>query len=561
MHEWYYSAADGQHRAILPQEAQDILKNLGVSGMASVSGPITVFGDAERIDYDFNLHLTDGALRPENRSIQFTNLTADVHVRPTQTELKSITATRDDSTLIASGIVHHAGASTDYDIKGQLANLEVDADVVMSVEADQRAKVEMLKPSGRIDLDFNFTRADSKTGWAFDVAPKSLRITPDFCPVPFDVTSGPAHITLGSVELKEIVAQTGDTMLTLRGSLKADQYLLSGNVTNVSIDSDFVRALPEALSQVTKTSAKGIVDVELRSVDWKSDITKLPASESLTVDAVATLRGVSMDLGVAVSELVGTAPIVAHSENGKLTSLVGTLSAPTLLVSGLNATDGQMKIESSESARWINLKDIGFKFGGGEVAGSVTLDRSVADATKYTGELLLRDAEVKQLTTESDGTVEGRLSASLTVGGTIGGAPARGRGDLSVTGKNMLQVPMLIGLTQMVSLSLPFTSGFDQAQASYVFDGGVVNFENVMLQSREMTIRGTGQMDFETRKLDMRFYTDSNTGKLPVIGSVLEAARRELFQINVRGTLSEPTVKAGLLPTIGTSIDEVLGEK
>lgn len=552
-------AADGPHRAILPQAAQDILKNLGVAGTVSLSGPITIVGDGEQVDYDFDLHLADGSLAPEGRPIRFDQLTADVRVQPAKTELKSISAARGESTLVASGVIQHPDSKLSYNVSGSLTNLEVDPDVVNSIDTEQRAKVVMLKPVGKIDLRFQYAQIDSKPTWIFDVVPKSLKIMPDFCPVPFDLLSGEARITDGAVDLKDVVAQTGETNLTIKGSLKADQYMLSGRASNVSIDSDFVRALPESLSQITRTSARGNLDIELRSIDWQADRAMEPPTTSLTIDAVATLRGVSMDLGVSIAELSGVVPVVVHTQNGKLTSIQGDLTAPTLLVAGLSAVDGKVKFASTDSAQRIVLSEIGFKLGGGEAAGSVTLDRSVENAVKYAGEMLLREAEIKQLAADS-ADIDGRLSASLTFDGIIGQSTARGRGDLSVTGRDMLKVPMLIGLTQVVSLSLPFTSGFDQAQASYVFDGGVVNFESVTLQSREMSIRGTGQMDFQSRTLDMTFYTDSNTRKLPVIGSVLDAARRELFQINIHGTLNEPTVKTGMLPTIGTTINEVLGE-
>src|SRR5690606_25609514 len=114
---------------------------------------------------------------------------AEVHVQPARTELKSISASRGESMLTARGTIHHGDSTLDYNVSGSLSNLTVDDEVIESIDEEQRSKVEMLKPAGTIDLDFEYALHDSKPTWTFDVEPRSLKITPDFCPVPFDLTS------------------------------------------------------------------------------------------------------------------------------------------------------------------------------------------------------------------------------------------------------------------------------------------------------------------------------------------------------------------------------------
>ncbi|MFT3787425.1 MAG: AsmA-like C-terminal domain-containing protein [Tepidisphaeraceae bacterium] len=137
----------------------------------------------------------------------------------------------------------------------------------------------------------------------------------------------------------------------------------------------------------------------------------------------------------------------------------------------------------------------------------------------------------------------------------------RGRGDVSISGEKMLRVPMMVGVTQLVSLQLPFTTGFNQADASYVIEGPRVTMSDITLRSREMQIRGAGWLDFDSKDVNLNFYTEPGSAtKLPVIGELLKAARRELLQIKVRGTLKQPEVKAGTLPTFTATVDEILDD-
>jgi hypothetical protein len=80
-----------------------------------------------------------------------------------------------------------------------------------------------------------------------------------------------------------------------------------------------------------------------------------------------------------------------------------------------------------------------------------------------------------------------------------------------------------------------------------------------------MLMQGRGFLDFGTKKVRMTFTTDNpNWPKLPILGDLVQGAKRELLQIQVRGSLEEPKVSAGAASTFFTTVDEVLrgdGEK
>ena len=260
----------------------------------------------------------------------------------------------------------------------------------------------------------------------------------------------------------------------------------------------------------------------------------------------------------------GRSSCAATSFDDDPAELAGDATFKTFRIAEMDAHDGSGAIATD--GRKILVKDLRAAFGAGDAAGDLTVDRTRPEMTHWSANFLLRNADVAALTASSPTKLTGNLNASLAIEGawSNGNADAiqpfarRGRGDISVVGKDMVDVPMMLGVTQMVSLKLPFTSGFNEATASYSLDGDRVSFADIDLKSNEMHIKGAGWLDFEKKQVNLDFYTDSAGKKLPVIGHLLDAARRELFQIKVRGTLEEPQLKAGSLRTITTTVDEIL---
>ena len=73
-----------------------------------------------------------------------------------------------------------------------------------------------------------------------------------------------------------------------------------------------------------------------------------------------------------------------------------------------------------------------------------------------------------------------------------------------------------------------------------------------------MLMSGSGKLDFTTKKVNMTFTTDNpNWPKIPIVGELAQAAKHELLQIHVKGTLEDPKVSATAVNTVTTTVDEV----
>ncbi len=166
---------------------------------------------------------------------------------------------------------------------------------------------------------------------------------------------------------------------------------------------------------------------------------------------------------------------------------------------------------------------------------------------------------MRQWAGEKEERLRGAMDASIALEGDWSDPSARrGRGDIHVQGNDLYKIPIVLGLLQITNLSLPIKSPFNDATTHYIVEGPKVTFEQIELRAANMLMSGNGTLNFDTRRMAFSFTTDNpNWPKIPVIGDFIQGAKRELFQIHVRGTIDEPQIKARSMNTFQTTIDEV----
>jgi hypothetical protein len=228
-------------------------------------------------------------------------------------------------------------------------------------------------------------------------------------------------------------------------------------------------------------------------------------------------------------------------------------------ISGRPLTDVRFDLLQASGHKDIHIDNIGGKVAGGDLAGSVLLTVPDQGPSRYTMNLIIRNADVRELTEEYSPDMRGELTASLALEGAWGDARVRrGRGDVVIVGKELYRVPLVLGVLQVTDLSLPIGGPFTRGTARYNIEGTRINFEQMDLRSDQMQVNGTGYLDFGTKQVRMSLATDNpNAFKVPFLHDILQGARQELFQINVRGTVQDPKVEPTSMGTFTTTIDQV----
>jgi hypothetical protein len=194
------------------------------------------------------------------------------------------------------------------------------------------------------------------------------------------------------------------------------------------------------------------------------------------------------------------------------------------------------------------------------VAGDVDMVFPRDQSGRYGLNLVLHDADVRMLTGDPDPKMVGQMSASLALEGVYDQPQSRrGRGDVIVSGENMYRLPVVVGLLQIANLTLPISSPYAQATASYSVDGQRIGLDEIVLHGQNMTMTGNGTLDFDTNKVSMTFLTSNPDWlKLPLLGDLFQRAHDEMLKIRVNGTLQNMHVSASPFDTVTSTIDQVL---
>jgi len=434
----------------------------------------------------------------------------------------------------------------------------------------------------------------SPTHYSLVLLPKSASALPQAAPYQLDNVTGKLTVHDGAVTLENITARHGNATLAVAGTGTADGvWDLALKLAGAPADADLLRAVPAPIADLLQ-SVKFTGDVWLAvrklhitphaptapgqptppavasSANRPPNPSAAPADHpvdrpvDVDFDLVLHSDAAAMDVGVPLAQTDGTLTLAGSASAGNLQGLSGNIDIASATLASRQITRMKATITKAADQDIIRLGDLQALIAGGQMAGEIDLQPAPQNASGQNGParygigLVIRDADVKQLTGEQGDQVQGRLTASLLLQGDVNNPYSRqGRGDIAVTGQQMYRMPLVMGLFQITSMALPISSPFNEGTARYSVQGEKVIFDNIEIRSKETLMQGNGSIAYDTHQVSMTFFVDSTWPKLPVVGDLITGARRDLLQIHVRGTLQDPQMSAGIANTFSTTIDQV----
>jgi len=326
----------------------------------------------------------------------------------------------------------------------------------------------------------------------------------------------------------------------------------------MAVDAELRRALPPALLAIVDgMKLRGGLGLDLPQLQYRGS--GAGGDADVDVSGTASIKDATMDAGVPLTGVNGSMKFSAGTRQGKLDSLSGAVTLSSLAIGGRRVSDLRLDLLQASGRNELRLDKIQGSVAGGEIACGVVLTSPNQGANRYTMNLMVRNADVRELTGEPDPNILGEVTASLALEGAWGDARVRrGRGDVVVAGKQLYRIPLLLGVLQVTNLSMPVGGPFTKGTARYTVEGTRINFEQMDLRSDTMSMGGTGYLDFATKQVRMTLTTDNPAGlKVPFIHELWQGARQELLRINVRGTVQDPKVETSSMATFTTTIDQV----
>jgi hypothetical protein len=443
-----------------------------------------------------------------------------------------------------------------------------------------RAAWDWLAIEGAADVALNydgglaFIEGELPRGAAFEatIEPRGARVRPSGVPYEVGELSGKIRVTPERVFLEDVVGRHANgARVTVSGNGKpittdqrgpATLWSLAATLTDAPVDDDLRTALPAAVRElVTQLELGGVVSLELPTLD----VLLLADGSPPDVNFDARLRGEALGLsvGVPVTEATAALSVAGSVRNEVVTTLGGDISAKTLQMAGRPVAD--VAATFKREAGVLEFNELQATFAGGGLSGSAELTLPEAGPRAYALDLTLREADARLLVPTPPGgePVTAAVTATLFAEGRVGEASSRrGRGDVrieGVGGGTMVRLPLVMGVLQVVSLALPKEGGFTSATASYALDDQTLLIENVDISGGDIALRGGGRLDFATGNVNLNLQAENPGLKnVPIFGDLLAAARNEMVNIRVRGTIDNPEVSNTPLATFTTTVDEVL---
>ncbi|HEV7302008.1 MAG TPA: hypothetical protein VGN72_21915 [Tepidisphaeraceae bacterium] len=596
----------------LPESNRKWITEMGIAGRLDVSGTVSsrpreeaasslASTLADAVDYDLTATMRNGTVWPKVGSFVIGSVGGQIKLQPNRIELAKVTGERAGATVSANGAIDFINGTSRADLTVSAKNLTLDAPLYALVPDAARKAWDQVRPKGTLDVDIILNGplggsddreqvatvapvgdAAGKASVANSIAakrsdtmpkivlrPRSLSIYPRAFPYALDHVTGRVVIDNGKTTLHQVTGRHGEGTLSVWGSTQTvadhDVWDLTLFARNVLADEELIGAMPMALADSLRSmELSGRIGWYVpRFLHTAPKGSTDPGKGNIDLSGRISLAGANVNVGVPLTDVFGDVSGQAIVTDGKLKSIRGTIQFDKLLLAERPVRNVYATIDRPAGSHETRLSKISGELAGGNLVGDVLLIARPGEPERFTLDMILRDADAATIAMEGFDDLKGRLSASLGLEGEFDNAASRrGRGDVLVTGKDMYNLPLVVGLLQITNLALPVNTPVTEATARYNVEGQRINFEHVALRSNTVLMEGEGHLDFETKKVAMTFRTDNpNAPKIPFLSDLWRNAQQELFKIEVRGTVQDPKVSNAALNTVTTTVDEVFNGK
>jgi hypothetical protein len=230
--------------------------------------------------------------------------------------------------------------------------------------------------------------------------------------------------------------------------------------------------------------------------------------------------------------------------------LAGDLALDHVTIYGKPLKGVRGRVEGSGREESMVLRELNADMCGGRATGEVQLFYG-DDDSRYDVAATLADVDLAQFLNAGrppDDRIEdvsGRMHAHLFMG-LAGGDPRdrRGGGRVLVREGQLYRLPLVTAIQGEARIRPPDESALQELTGAFFIAGPQVELQDIVLQGPGLALIGAGELSPSDGALDLTLVAVSprNWVKVPVITEFLEGAARELVEINVRGTVSEPHI-------------------
>ncbi|MDC0937240.1 AsmA-like C-terminal region-containing protein, partial [Pirellulales bacterium] len=433
----------------------------------------------------------------------------------------------------------------------------------------QRAWTE-LRAKGHVDFTARVSHLEGEASpgiWAsIRPLPESASIQPKFFDYEMDDLSGEVTYEDGALELIRLKASHDDTQLAANGH---GHFAPGGGwqvqLTGLTVDRlrparDLLAALPPKMAiTIDSLQPRGSFSIYNGVLDFRQPLSPTAPIESQW-DVQLDCHQADVHCGVELKNIHGTVRL-RGGDDGKQSFSTGELELETAVFQDVQFTNirGPFWVNETQCrfGRWANRGEAGppRRLTAEVFGGSFAADGGVdfRELPHYRIEASVVDADLVRMITERFGDeseVTGKADANVVVEGKgrlVDGMI--GTGDVHVHDADIYESPMLLRLLKTLRYGKRDATAFNEVNATFRMEGRHVYLSQLDFLGDVVNLYGEGYTNFD-HDLKLRFHGQVGRNKylLPVVKHVVGEVNRQIVEVYVDGTLSNPQVHTKALP-------------
>ena len=322
--------------------------------------------------------------------------------------------------------------------------------------------------------------------------------------------------------------------------------------------------LSDALREIEWVDGRGtVVEYGRLSLELHDD----ERLDSFECTGLLRTNGASMEIGVEIEEIDAVLEGRYAQSDGGVPVLDMTVDASRLLAGGRLIEDLQGNMSISEDGTDLlipvlrgNIADGGVSLKMGMAIDSRSpVSRSLDN--DWWAELLIANADLVRLFAgeEQSGAeagaedeesfdaseIEGRVYMSMFLGGHFQDTYARrGKGRIQITDAVLGDVPVVMGIQQLLHLTVPTLSRPDFVDVQYYVDGESIVLDEILIESglgdyAIFTLQGYGTYDWDDSSIDAVLFP---RGGVRLVNDIVGMVQDHLYAVGITGPIVDPEV-------------------
>lgn len=564
----------------------------------------TVRFDKDRgLDYDVQADLAGVGVRLEAFDYPVEGLDGRIRIRPGQVTYQAAGGRNEQTRVASRGEVTFGDGRIGLDLHVNGRNVPLDANFLNAAPERLRPVWAELSPRGTADANFHLRLNRPDLGdpntYNLTVWPRDVAVTWRRLPLPLKWVAGDIRIHEGLARFERLaIAGPGEMQIRLGGKLnltgQTPEAAMNVQARHVPIDATvrgFLRQV--GVPMIDRFGDGGQIGFDLASLNFgPARGGRFAADANAAADETPATR--PAPAVAATSAPAGDANMPMHWDiRGRLAfsdANVQTPLGPRRLTGGLSGTfrrfgEGlavdaniavaelafrgrkvtalQGKIGLEPGSTLLRVRDLDGRFHGGRLDGLAEIQ--LAEPLRYTIRLTADGVSLRQLYNagiedpNQQLEMPGKLKGVVTLVGSEGKTPSRrADGILHITKARFVRIPVLLGLVNVMYLSLPKAWVFGEGYVTYHLLDDRLVFEEIHLVGDAVSLVGSGEMDLKRNQLDVTFLAGP-PGRMIRLSRLTEdflsAVLAELVVWRVHGPINRPRMEAVPL----RSVDAVLG--